>query len=119
MAVEGTLAAGGGGELLAALTEQGRTGILELTLGELSRKFVYRGGEIIYLISDERTEKLPLRMVARGRASKETVIEAAKSGDNLRTALVDAGAYSLCDQEFAVSDVPLTSVDTVPDDSSS
>lgn len=91
MAIEGTLAASGGADLLSALTHQGRTGILDLKLGEISRKFVFRAGEVIYLSSDERTEKLPLRLVARGHAPKDAVVEAAKAGGNLREQLAERG----------------------------
>ena len=91
MAVEGKLGPGGGADLLVALHSQGRTGILDLSVGDESRKFVLRGGEIVYLTSDVKTEKLPLRIVARGLAPKDKVVEAAKSGKDLRTALAERG----------------------------
>jgi len=91
VAIEGSLAAGGGADLLSALSDQGRTGILDLTLGEVSRKLVFQAGEIVYLSSGERTEKLPLRIVARGLAPKRDVVEAAKAGGSLRDALAERG----------------------------
>ena len=91
MAIEGNLAAGGGADLLSALSDQGRTGILDLTLGEISRKLVFQAGEIVYLSSDERTEKLSLRIVARGLAPKRDVVEAARAGGSLRDALAVRG----------------------------
>ena len=70
---------------------RGRTGILDLSIAEVSRKLVFQGGEIVYLSSGERAEKLPLRIVARGLAPKEAVVAAAKAGGNLRDALAERG----------------------------
>lgn len=91
MAIEGKLGAGGGADLLVALRSGRRTGILDLRLDGASRKLVLRDGEIVYLTSDVKTEKLPLRIVARGLAPKEAVVEAAKSEQDLRSALAERG----------------------------
>lgn len=87
MAIEGRLGAGGGADLLSALWQQERTGILELAAGGADRKLVLVAGEIVYALSSETAEKLPVRLLAGGLVGKAALVEAAKAGGDLRAAL--------------------------------
>ena len=74
-------------DLLLQLHWSRRTGILDLEVESGNRKFFFEQGAIVFLSSAVKAEKLPVRLVAKGRADKAAVLSAAKAGGDLRTAL--------------------------------
>lgn len=94
MAIEGRLGPGGVADLLGAIWQQERTGILDVIAGGAERKLVLAGGDVVYLTSSEAHEKLPLWLVARGVVTKEALIAASKAAPDLREALATAGALT-------------------------
>jgi hypothetical protein len=91
MAIEGTLAPGGGADLLRALWRQERTGILDIAAGGVERKLVLVGGEVLYVTSSESAEKLPVRLASAGLVDRALVIAAAQAGPDLRATLAARG----------------------------
>src|SRR5690348_12869717 len=101
MAIEGKLGPGGVADVLCATWLGERTGTLELHLPEAERKLALREGAVVYVTSADSSEKLSVRLVTRGVASKEAVLAASKAG-NLRRELATRGvAGEAYDRELA------------------
>jgi tetratricopeptide (TPR) repeat protein len=101
MAIEGRFGPGGVADLLCATWLAERTGTLELHLPGAERKLALRDGAVVYVTSADASEKLTVRMVAHGVASKEAILAASKAG-NLRHELASRGvAVEAYDRELA------------------
>lgn len=92
MAIEGQLGPGSVADLVAALWHSERTGFLDLVSGGVERKLVLAHGAVVYVLSSDPTEKLAVRLVTSGAATKEQVLVASKAGGDFRQALAAAGA---------------------------
>ncbi|MEM7247892.1 MAG: DnaJ domain-containing protein [Acidobacteriota bacterium] len=96
---QGSLGPGGAAELLVELWKQGRTGLLELDAGGVQRRFVLRDGELVYVTSSERREKLAIALVSRGLVSKDVMVECNRAGGDLRAALAEKGGLPASDHD--------------------
>ncbi len=91
MAIEGRLGPGGVADLLASLWHSERTGTLELTTGAITRTLAVSSGAVVYVISSEASERLAVRLVGSGAATKAQLVAASKAGGDLRSELPKVG----------------------------
>lgn len=92
MPIEGHIAPGSMADLLGALWHAERTGLLDVASGGVERKLALSGGGVVYVFSSDAQEKLAVRLVTSGAATKEQVLRASKAGGDLRKELQAAGA---------------------------
>jgi hypothetical protein len=98
MSIQGELTTMTLEELLQWAAAARRTGTLEIKRGNISKRIMFRDGQVIACSSDDPTSLLGQFLLARGRITKETLRDGLArqeaTGENLGRILVDMGALT-------------------------
>jgi tetratricopeptide (TPR) repeat protein len=79
-------------EIVREIHSGGLTGVLLLAQQKEEKKICFLDGKVVYASSTLKAEKLGYLLVEEGLVSKEAIVDAAQSGEELRGYLLERGA---------------------------